>query len=152
MIAQNRAGAGGIFTASAVFTNGSYLIVLRFAVPDVAGDFTTQGYNFIGVADGSSGFVNGLNGDRIGSSATPLNPLLGQLQDNGGPTFTHALLPGSPAIDQGNSLGLNRDQRGRRRPIDLASVLNAPGGDGSDIGAYELGARGHRGLKDDEPD
>jgi CSLREA domain-containing protein len=69
-------------------------------------------------------------------------PLLGPLQDNGGPTFTHALLAGSPAIDAGNPdhcTGVNvvtlltTDQRGYVRPVD---------GDGDglavcDIGAYE---------------
>lgn len=47
------------------------------------------------------------------------DPLLGPLADNGGPTPTHALLPGSPAIDNGLDLGLKTDQRGverERRP------------------------------------
>ncbi|MCH8910552.1 MAG: PKD domain-containing protein [Chloroflexi bacterium] len=54
--------------------------------------------------------------------------LLGPLQDNGGPTETHALLPGSPAIDAGEdgSAPLT-DQRGVARPV----------GSASDIGAYE---------------
>jgi len=64
-----------------------------------------------------------------------LNPLLGPLQDNGGPTFTHALLTGSPAIDTGENIGCpHNDQRGVIRPQD-------GDGDGSmmcDIGAYEL--------------
>ena len=60
------------------------------------------------------------------------------LQDNGGPTQTIALQEGSPAIDQGNSFGLNRDQRGRSRPQDFAAIGNATGGDGSDIGAFEV--------------
>jgi hypothetical protein len=42
------------------------------------------------------GYLNG-PGDQINT-----DPLLGPLQDNGGPTFTHALLPGSPAIDAGD--------------------------------------------------
>jgi hypothetical protein len=64
------------------------------------------------------------------------NPLLAPLADNGGPTPTHALLVGSPAIDAGNSL-LTIDQRGVARPADLAGVPNASGGNGSDIGAFE---------------
>jgi hypothetical protein len=60
------------------------------------------------------------------------------LQDNGGPTFTHALLPGSPAIDAGAS-GLLTDQRGGIRPFDKSSVTNTIGGDGSDMGAFEVG-------------
>ena len=64
--------------------------------------------------------------------------LLGPLADNGGPTLTHALLEGSPAIDQGNSFGESTDQRGLPRPSDFASIPDASGGDGSDIGAFEL--------------
>jgi len=45
------------------------------------------------------------------------DPLLGLLQDNGGPTETHALLPGSPAIDSGdNGTCPAVDQRGVARP------------------------------------
>ena len=56
------------------------------------------------------------------------DPMLGPLADNGGPTMTHALLPGSPAIDAGSSTELT-DQRG-------APFLRNSGG-GVDIGAYE---------------
>ena len=59
---------------------------------------------------------------------TGVAPLLGPLQDNGGPTETHALLSGSPAIDAGNDLSAPpTDQRGVLRPQGLAS----------DIGAFE---------------
>src|SRR5262249_34056431 len=52
-------------------------------------------------------------GNLIGSEAGPLDPLLDPLADNGGPTQTHALRPGSPAIDHGsNPLNLPTDQRG----------------------------------------
>ena len=50
-----------------------------------------------------------------------------------------ALLYNSPAIDQGKSFGLAADQRGHERPFDAANIANATGGDGSDIGAFELG-------------
>ena len=59
------------------------------------------------------------------------DPLLGPLQDNGGPTFTHALLEGSPAIDAGsNPTHVVDDQRGDgfQRVIGLAP----------DIGAFEV--------------
>jgi hypothetical protein len=57
------------------------------------------------------------------------NPKLGPLQDNGGPTLTHALLEGSPAIDAGDdSAAPATDQRGVSRPQGAAS----------DIGAFEL--------------
>lgn len=65
------------------------------------GTINDNGYNI--VEDNSCGFVGGSD------------PLLGPLQDNGGDTFTHALLDGSPAIDAGDS-ALTSDQRGITRP------------------------------------
>jgi hypothetical protein len=68
------------------------------------------------------------------------DPLLGPLQDNGGPTFTHALLPESPAIDaipwgaNGCGTTLLSDQRGQARP--------QPVGGACDIGAYEAEVAG----------
>lgn len=57
-----------------------------------------------------------------------VDPLLGPLADNGGPTLTHALLTGSPAINAGDdALCPSIDQRGIARPQ----------GDHCDIGAYE---------------
>jgi CSLREA domain-containing protein len=67
------------------------------------------------------------------------DPLLGPLADNGGPTPTHALLPGSPAIDHGSSDGLATDQRGQPRGFNFPAYLDAA--DGTDIGAYELSER-----------
>jgi hypothetical protein len=72
-----------------------------------------------------------------------IDPMLGPLQDNGGPTFTHGLLCGSPAIDKGkNFSGSPFDQRGPGlvRTFDDPHVPNAPGGDGTDIGAFEVQA------------
>ena len=71
-------------------------------------------------------------------TGTPLtsDPLLGALQDNGGPTPTMAPAAGSPVIDAGSAFGLSTDQRGLARPSDFAALANA--GDGSDIGAVEL--------------
>jgi hypothetical protein len=66
------------------------------------------------------------------------DPLLGPLRSNGGPTDTMAPMPGSPAIDTGNSFGLSTDQRGDARPVDFFAIPDAIGGDGSDIGAVEL--------------
>jgi hypothetical protein len=60
------------------------------------------------------------------------------LEPNGGPTPTLALQPGSPAIDSGNAFGVTVDQRQLPRPSDFGAIPNALGGDGSDIGAYEL--------------
>ena len=58
------------------------------------GTVTSHGYNLSN--DDGGGYLTG-PGDQINT-----DPLLGPLQDNGGPTFTHALLPGSPAIDAGD--------------------------------------------------
>jgi hypothetical protein len=58
------------------------------------GTVTSLGYNLS--SDDGSGYLTG-PGDQIFT-----DPVLGPLQDNGGPTFTHELLPGSPAIDAGD--------------------------------------------------
>ena len=51
-----------------------------------------------------------------GGSIASKDPLLGPLADNGGPTFTHALLPGSPAIDAASTNWCpDTDQRGVTR-------------------------------------
>jgi CSLREA domain-containing protein len=122
--------------------------------PDVTGVFTSQGHNLIGKAtaggNGSNGdqtgFTNGVNGDQVGTPASPIDPLLGPLADNGGPTFTHKLLSGSPAFDAGdNSLAkdannnpLTTDQRGAGR-IANSFTPNVV----VDIGAFEW----HGGLE-----
>ena len=98
------------------------------------GTVISYGYNLS--SDGGGGFLTA-TGDQIQTNA-----MLGPLANNGGPTFTHALLTGSPAIDQGKqdaitTLALTTDQRGQPRPFDFPSLTNAPGGDGSDIGAVE---------------
>jgi hypothetical protein len=106
---------------------------------DIAGDFTSQKFNLIGMADGGTGFTDGVNADHVGSNANPLDPLIGPLQMNGGFTPTHALLPQSPAIDQGDCFKIHADQCGHKRPYNKLDP-NAVGGDGSDIGAFELEA------------
>jgi len=63
------------------------------------------------------------------------DPLIGPLADNGGPTWTHALRQGSPAIDGGSCPGVGTDQRGMPCPADIPNVPNAD--DGCDIGAFE---------------
>lgn len=83
-------------------------------------------------SDGTSGLVNGVNGDLAGTVASPINAKLGALLDNGGPTLTMALLPGSPALgaaacSDADGAPLTLDQRGFPRP----QVT------GCDIGAFE---------------
>ena len=90
----------------------------------------TVNHSLIGVADHLAN-VNGNVGNQFGTASNPLAPLLGSLSDNGGPTKTHALLPGSPSINAGSSSELI-DQRG-------APFLRDDG-NGVDIGAYEFHA------------
>jgi hypothetical protein len=85
-----------------------------------SGTITDLGHNLS--SDDSSAFTNS-------SSLKSTNPLLGPLADNGGPTLTMALLPGSPAIDAGDGAAAPpTDQRGVPRPFSLAA----------DIGAFEF--------------
>jgi hypothetical protein len=84
--------------------------------------------------DGSCEFGQATDLAGVASGVDPV------LRDNGGPTLTHALLEGSPAIDRGGVFITAFDQRGLPRPIDFASVSNTEGGNGSDIGAFELQA------------
>ena len=84
--------------------------------PDISGGlpFTSQGHNLIGDGTGGGGFTNGVNGDIVGTDVNPIDPKLGPLQNNGGPTKTLALLAGSLAIDHGDNVNLPpADQRGR---------------------------------------
>jgi len=99
----------------------------------VDGPVASLGYNLS--SDDAGGALTGI-GDQINT-----DPMLGPLQNNGGPTFTHALLTGSPAIDAGkNFTAGTTDQRGPGfvRTFDNASIANANAGDGTDIGAYEV--------------
>jgi hypothetical protein len=82
--------------------------------PDVSGAFNSLGHNLVGDGTASSGFTAA--GDQVGTSATPIDPKLGPLQNNGGSTATMALLPGSPAIAAGDSTNAPTiDQRGFTR-------------------------------------
>ncbi|WP_373529497.1 DUF4347 domain-containing protein [Nostoc sp.] len=81
--------------------------------PDVSGNFTDAGNNLIGDRTGSTGFTTST---LVGTSANPIDPKLSALQNNGGSTFTHALLGDSLAINAGNNAllpaGITTDQRG----------------------------------------
>jgi len=138
-ICSNSSGGhgGGIFRSSGTVQIQNTIIAgnrASIAGRDVFGAITSLGYNLIGATNDSTGWVVL---DQAGTTITPINPLLGPLQNNGGGRFTHALLPGSPAIDGGQSSGLATDQRGVTRPYDNPGIANAAGGDGSDIGAFE---------------
>ena len=101
------------------------------------GTLTSQGFNLIGNNSGAT-ITPAQFSDQIGTAGSPIDPLLGPLQNNGGPTLTRALLSGSPAMDKGHSSGLATDQRGFPRTFDDPMIPNATDGDGTDIGAFEL--------------
>ncbi|MCG8450965.1 MAG: LamG domain-containing protein, partial [Pirellulales bacterium] len=85
-------------------------------------------HSLIGNDEGSA--ITELEPNFIGTSATPIDPLLGMLDDNGGPTMTHKALAGSLAIDGGNVdilLPPDFDQRG-------------PGFDRIAFGVIDIGA------------
>ena len=75
-------------------------------ISNISGMVISLGYNLS--SDNAGGFLTG-PGDQIN-----MNPMLGTLQNNGGPTFTRALLPGSPAIDMATRIhaATQFDQRG----------------------------------------
>jgi hypothetical protein len=92
--ADNRGGGilvyGGLAIGNTILktgTSGANIVIS-------SGTVASNGYNISN--DNGGGFLTG-PGDQINT-----DPMLGPLQDNGGPTFTHALLPGSPAIDAGD--------------------------------------------------
>src|SRR5882757_3356984 len=91
------ANGGGIYNqGNAQFQIGSTVLNAGSSGENIfnGGQATSLGYNLS--SDDGAGILIG-TGDQINT-----DPLLGPLQDNGGPTFTHALLPGSPAIDAGD--------------------------------------------------
>ena len=124
------AQGGGISNWGALTMRNSILAgnTSSGASRDCYSEISSAGYNLIGNATGCA-----ITGDTTGN-LTGVAPLLGPLQDNGGPTLTQALLSDSPAINAGNPTGctdhqgnpLASDQRGKPR---IARC---------DMGAYEL--------------
>jgi CSLREA domain-containing protein len=132
---------GGIFAESAAFIGNAPEIANSILAgntapvePDCSGSVGSGGYNLVGNGTGCSGFAPA-NHDLEGNTGALLDPRLGPLAGNGGPTPTHALLAGSPALDAGNPAAPGSgdaaceatDQRGVPRP----------GGTRCDIGAFE---------------
>jgi beta-glucanase (GH16 family) len=113
---------GGSFVPKLTLTNtiitGNHWYACEKFASGTTGNVVSGGHNI--VQDDS---CNPVASDLIGA-----DPLLGGLADNGGPTQTHALLPGSPAIDAADvAASPATDQRGTTRPQ----------GSGPDIGAFE---------------
>ena len=128
-------GVGGVNTFSDGITSLTSSIIANNSgagdgVPagDINGEIISGGNNLIGNGDNGTGFVDS---DLVGTLDNPIDPLLGELQDNGGSTQTIALLDGSPAIDAGsNPNNLETDRRG--------DGFDRTVGGGTDIGAFEV--------------
>ncbi len=130
-VADNSADSlgGGIFNSSGAVTLGNSIVANSPADGNCAGAaIASLGHNLD--SGNTCGFTE--SGDLSNT-----DPMLGPLANNGGPTFTHGLLPDSPAIDGGDNASCPAiDQRGFPRPVD-------GDGDGTnicDIGAYEISA------------
>jgi len=119
---------GALFnSAGAVESTKNNILAGNTATTDVfngqQGDILSSGFNLFGT---TNGVITTGPGDRFNLTAAQL--MLGPLQNNGGPTLTHALLCGSPAINSGGGSGCDpTDQRGFSRIV--GGII--------DIGAYE---------------
>ena len=141
-VSNNRANsnAGGflVFPGSTVIAQNTIIADNSSGSnTEFEGTLTSQGNNLIG---NTSGTVTRSqwhdDGNQFASNATLK---LAPLGNNGGTTQTHALMTGSPAIDKGSAVsGITTDQRGFMRPVDDPAIANAAGGNGSDIGAFEV--------------
>src|SRR6185503_19585104 len=73
-------GVAGIFNGSGSTANLKNSLVAQntsaLMSHDLSGSFTSQGYNLIGESTGTNGFSNGVNGDQVGTSGSPLDPKL----------------------------------------------------------------------------
>jgi hypothetical protein len=98
--------------------------------PDISKAASTALFaRFSLVGDGTgSGIADAVDGNKVGTGTAPIDPKIGKLGNNGGPTRTHALLTGCPAINAGSDADCPaNDQRGVTRPR----------GAHCDIGSYE---------------
>ena len=97
---------------------------------NITGSMTSLGYNIS--SDDGGGNLTG-PGDQINT-----DPMIGPLQNNGGPTLTHALLPGSPAVNAGDP-NFTPPPFYDQRETPYVRVFNGR----IDIGAFELQPRHH---------
>jgi hypothetical protein len=127
-VSQN-AGQGLVVAPTATATSlRNTILAGNGTAGDLNGLIASAGHNLIGDGRGGSGYADS---DLVGTAEAPIDPLLGPLQDNGGPTPTMALLPGSPALNAGDPSGAPAwDQRGPGYPRVVDGRI--------DIGAFEV--------------
>ncbi len=95
---------GGLFNFSTgTVTLNSTIVANSLGGGDIVNEHVLTGSHDL-IGDGSGAIVG--TGNLLGTVANPINPLLAPLGDYGGPTQTMALLPGSPAIDQGGAVAV----------------------------------------------
>ncbi len=132
-ISGNNASGGG----GGVYANGALDFANNIIAGNVAGNADYGSTNDCAPGDDGQIGTNSHNLIEDGScdAAYSGDPMLDTLADNGGPTRTHALLPGSPAVDAlpADACALTTDQRGMPRP-----VMHTSGDTPCDIGAFEL--------------
>jgi predicted outer membrane repeat protein len=117
---KSATSGGGIFSFSAGTLSLRKTIVAGNrsspdSGPDISGSVqTSSSFNLVGIGDSTlTGISDGSQGNQIGTPDSPIDPRLAPLGDYGGPTQTRPLLPGSPALDAGDSAMLGTpDQRG----------------------------------------
>jgi hypothetical protein len=142
--------AGGIGGGGGIYNESAGALILKNTIvagnnaglggaPDISNSqrnaITSDDYNLIG--DGSNSNLTNGDHDQVGTSTSPIDPMLGPLQNNGGPTETMALQTGSPALNyipvsactDASGHAITTDQRGEPRP--------SPTNGNCDIGAYE---------------
>ncbi len=129
---SNGGRGGGVYLTPAFDTDAPPFAELRNTIvagnsagvaPDLAGILTASGFNLIENSHGGSGYTL--------TDLLDVDPMLGPLADNGGPTLTMALLPDSPAIDAGDNTDAPEfDQRGSGFPRIVNGTI--------DIGALEV--------------
>ena len=96
---------------------------------DLGGAIRSDGHNLIGTTSGAT--ITPGPGDLVNAT-----PLLGPLGNNGGPTQTMPLAPGSPAIDAGNDTVCAQTGSGAVNDVDQRGI-GRPQGQHCDIGAFE---------------